>query len=86
MGRSIKVGDRIKVNKDGITYVGDIIDISTLKIILHEDVTLTTTVQNRRAGRIISIPNYYIFTDMIANYSHYGLKNSMGWNRYLYNF
>jgi small-conductance mechanosensitive channel len=30
--------------------------------------------QNRRAGRIIFVPNNYIFTDMIANYSHSGLK------------
>ena len=29
---------------------------------------------NRRAGRIIFVPNNYIFTDMIANYSHAGLK------------
>ncbi len=29
---------------------------------------------NRRAGRIIFVPNNYIFTEMIANYSHSGLK------------
>jgi small-conductance mechanosensitive channel len=29
---------------------------------------------NRRAGRIIFIPNNYIFTNMIANYSHATLK------------
>jgi len=41
---------------------------------LHEDVTLTTIMLNKRSGRIIFIPNNYIFTDMIANYSHSGLK------------
>jgi small-conductance mechanosensitive channel len=29
---------------------------------------------NRRAGRIVFIPNNFIFTDMISNYSHAGLK------------
>jgi len=29
---------------------------------------------NRRAGRIIFVPNNFIFTDMVANYSHAGLK------------
>ena len=41
---------------------------------MHEDVTLTTVFTNRRSGRMIFIPNNYIFTDMIANYSHSGLK------------
>jgi small-conductance mechanosensitive channel len=41
---------------------------------IQEDITLTTYMHNRRAGRIIFVPNNYIFTDMIANYSHAGLK------------
>ncbi|RUM75441.1 MAG: hypothetical protein DSZ11_02245, partial [Sulfurovum sp.] len=41
---------------------------------IHEDVTLTTDRVNRRAGRIIFIPNNYVFTDVIANYTHSGLK------------
>ncbi|RUM70564.1 MAG: mechanosensitive ion channel family protein [Sulfurovum sp.] len=71
---SIHVGDRVKFVKDGFEYVGDIVDISILRITLHEDVTLTSVYKNRRTGRIIFIPNNYIFTDMIANYSHAGLK------------
>jgi len=71
---SIHVGDRVKFVKDGFEYVGDIVDISVLRITLHEDVTLTSVYTNRRTGRIIFIPNNYIFTDMIANYSHAGLK------------
>ncbi|SFV57344.1 MscS family mechanosensitive ion channel [hydrothermal vent metagenome] len=71
---SIHVGDRIKVAKDGNQYVGDVVDISLLRMTLHEDVTLTTDKINRRAGRILFVPNNYIFTDMIANYSHSGLK------------
>ena len=71
---SIHVGDRMKFVKDGVEYVGDIVDISILRMTLHEDVTLTTVYTNRRTGRIIFIPNNYIFTGMIANYSHAGLK------------
>ncbi len=71
---SIHVGDRIKVTRDGNQYVGDVVDISILRMTLHEDVTLTTESLNRRAGRVIFVPNNYIFTDMIANYSHSGLK------------
>jgi len=39
-----------------------------------EDITLTAITQNRRAGRIVFIPNNYIFTRMIANYTHSSLK------------
>jgi small-conductance mechanosensitive channel len=71
---SLHVGDRVKFVKDGIEYVGDIVDISVLRMTMHEDVTLTTVFKNRRSGRMIFIPNNYIFTDMVANYSHSGLK------------
>jgi len=74
IGGSIHVGDRIKFQRGGIEYIGDIVDISMLRMTLHEDVTLTAYMHNRRAGRIIFIPNNFIFTDMIANYSHAGLK------------
>ena len=71
---SIHVGDRMKFVKDGVEYVGDVVDISILRMTLHEDVTFTSVYKNRRTGRIIFIPNNYIFTGMIANYSHAGLK------------
>ncbi len=74
IGGAIHVGDRVKFVKNGLEYVGDIVDISMMRMTLHEDVTLTTYMMNRRAGRMIFIPNNYIFTDMIANYSHSGLK------------
>lgn len=74
IGGAIHVGDRVKFVRDGVEYVGDIVDLSILRMTMHEDVTLTTSMMNRRAGRIIFIPNNFIFTDMIANYSHAGLK------------
>lgn len=73
-GGSIKPGDRIRVAKDNTVYVGDVIDISMLRITLYEDVTYATYIENRRAGRIIFIPNNFIFTTMIANYSHSNMK------------
>ncbi len=74
VGGSIHVGDRIRAVKDGMEYVGDVLDISLQRITMMEDVTLTTIQTNRRAGRIIFVPNNYIFTSMIANYSHASLK------------
>ena len=71
---SIKPGDRIKIIKDNTIYIGDVLDISLLKITLYEDVTYNTYLNNRRAGRIIFIPNNLIFNTMIANYSHSGMQ------------
>ena len=73
-GGSIHVGDRIRVDMDGMKYIGDVLDISLLRITLLEDITLTSIAHNRRAGRIIFVPNNYIFTRMIANYTHSSLK------------
>jgi small-conductance mechanosensitive channel len=73
-GGSIHVGDRVRVDKDGMLYVGDVLDISLLRITILEDITLTTYRHNRRAGRILFIPNNYIFTTMIASYTHVSLK------------
>ncbi len=74
LGGSIHVGDRVRFVREGVEYVGDIVDISMLRMTMHEDINLTSYLTNRRAGRMIFIPNNYIFTDMIANYSHSGLK------------
>ena len=74
LGGAVHVGDRVKFVRGNVEYVGDIVDISLLRMTIQEDVTLTTYMHNRRAGRIIFVPNNYIFTDMIANYSHSGLK------------
>ncbi|SFV90208.1 MscS family mechanosensitive ion channel [hydrothermal vent metagenome] len=74
IGGTVHVGDRVKFVRNGMEYVGDIVDISLLRMTIQEDITLTTYMHNRRAGRIIFVPNNYVFTDMIANYSHAGLK------------
>ncbi len=74
IGGSIHVGDRIRVDMDGMKYVGDVMDISLLRMTILEDITLTSITHNRRAGRIIFVPNNYVFTRMIANYTHSSLK------------
>jgi len=73
-GGSIHVGDRIRVDMEGMRYVGDVMDISLLRMTILEDITLTSITENRRAGRIIFVPNNYVFTRMIANYTHSSLK------------
>ena len=73
-GGSIHVGDRIRVLMDGTEYVGDVMDISLLRMTLFEDITLTSVSINRRAGRIVFIPNNFVFTRMISNYAHHSLK------------
>lgn len=71
---SIHVGDRIKIQRDGIQAVGDVLDISLFKITIREDITLTSYTTNRRTGRIFFIPNNYIFSELIANYTHADLR------------
>ena len=73
-GGSFHVGDRVKASKNGLVYVGDIIDISLLRMTILEDITLTTVELNKRSGRIIFIPNNYIFTELISNYTHGKIK------------
>jgi len=71
---SINPGDRIKVQRDGIEIVGDVLDITLLKIAIREDTTLTSYTKNRRTGRVFFIPNNYVFTEAIANYTFDGLR------------
>ena len=71
---SIQVGDRIRVTKGDVETVGDVLDISLFKITIKEDVTMVSYMKNRRAGRIFFVPNNYIFSELIANYSHSELK------------
>lgn len=74
VGGAVHVGDRIKVIKDGALYVGDVLDISILRITLYEDITYTSYSENRRAGRIIFVPNNFVFTTMFSNYTHGGMR------------
>jgi len=73
---NFKVGDRIKIylQNGQVKIVGDVIDITMTRIVIYEDVTLTTYLYNRRAGRIVFIPNNVIFTNPVFNYTHHGMS------------
>ena len=73
---NFKVGDRIKIylQNGNVKIVGDIIDITLTRIVIYEDVTYTTYLHNRRAGRIVFVPNNVIFNNPIFNYTHHGLS------------
>ena len=73
---NFKVGDRIKIylQNGQVKIVGDVIDITITRIVIYEDVTLTTYLYNKRAGRIVFIPNNVIFTNPVFNYTHYGMS------------
>lgn len=73
IGGALHAGDRIRIHRDNTTYVGDILDISMTRITLLEDVTYNTYIETRRAGRIIFIPNNFIFNTVISNYTHGGM-------------
>ncbi|MEF3191568.1 MAG: mechanosensitive ion channel [Campylobacterales bacterium] len=74
IGGSMRVGDRIKIVKENEEVIGDILDISPTRITLHEEITWLTYTKHKRAGRIIFVPNNYVFTHLVLNYSHAGLK------------
>jgi small-conductance mechanosensitive channel len=70
----IRVGDRIKVSFQGDEIIGDVLDISPTRITLYEEITYLSYTNHKRAGRVIFVPNNLIFTQVILNYSHAGLK------------
>jgi small-conductance mechanosensitive channel len=71
---AVRVGDRIRVSRDSYEMIGDVLDISLFKMTVREDITLTTYRKTRRSGRIFFVPNNFIFTDLITNYTYDGLK------------
>lgn len=65
----IKLGDRIKIESLN-PVIGDVIDISLTKITLFENLTNDSINDYKRAGRIIFVPNYYILTYSVFNFTH----------------
>jgi len=68
-GSIIKVGDRVMVQFETKHTIGDIIDISLVKMKLNEVVDYTSLKEVKTVGRTIYIPNSYIFTKVFYNYS-----------------
>ncbi len=73
-GNFIKVGDRIMLLHETKPVIGDIIAISISRITLLETINHTTALETKRAGRVIFIPNNYIFNHYIYNYTHDSMK------------
>lgn len=74
MGSAIRLGDRIKVDKDGKPIIGDVVDISLTRITLYENITTDSITEHKKAGRIIFVPNYFILTHEVYNYTHLSMK------------
>ena len=65
----IRVGDRIMVQFETKHTIGDIIDISLMKIKLNEIEDYSNLKEIKNVGRTIYIPNSYVFTKVFYNYS-----------------
>jgi len=65
----IRVGDRIMVQFETRHTIGDITNISLIKIKLNEVCDYTNIKEIKNVGRTIYIPNSYIFTKVFYNYS-----------------
>ncbi|WP_373069454.1 mechanosensitive ion channel domain-containing protein [Sulfurimonas sp.] len=65
----IRVGDRIMVQFETKHTIGDIQDISLMKIKLHEIEDYSNLKEIKNVGRTIFIPNSYVFTKVFYNYS-----------------
>ena len=65
----IRVGDRVMVQFETKHTVGDITNISLIKMKLNEVNDYTNIKDIKNVGRTIYIPNSYIFTKVFYNYS-----------------
>lgn len=65
----IRVGDRVMVQFETKHTIGDITNISLIKIKLNEVNDYTNIKEVKNVGRTIYIPNSYIFTKVFYNYS-----------------
>ena len=65
----IRVGDRVMVQFETKHTIGDITNISLIKIKLNEVSDYTNIKEIKNVGRTIYIPNSYIFTKVFYNYS-----------------
>jgi small-conductance mechanosensitive channel len=65
----VKVGDRVMVQFETKHTIGDIIDISLVKMKLNEIEDYSNIKEIKSVGRTIYVPNSYIFTKVFYNYS-----------------
>ena len=74
IGNFMKVGDRVLIPHETKYYYGDIINISPIKITIYETYDFSSTKEAINAGRIIFIPNSYVFSHAVINYTHQSQK------------
>jgi hypothetical protein len=65
----IRVGDRIMIQFETKHTIGDVVDISIMKLKLNEIEDYTNVKEVKNVGRTIYIPNSYVFTKVFYNYS-----------------
>ncbi|MBN2816133.1 MAG: mechanosensitive ion channel [Campylobacterales bacterium] len=65
----LRVGDRVMVQFETKHTIGDITDISLMKLKLNEIEDYTNVKEVKSVGRTIYIPNSYVFTKVFYNYS-----------------
>lgn len=65
----VRVGDRVMVQFETKHTIGDIQNISMIKMKLQEVTDYTNLKEVKTVGRTIYIPNSYIFTKVFYNYS-----------------
>jgi len=73
-GGSVKIGDRVLLYMNGNPIIGEIIDISPFKMTIYESINNTTSLQLKRAGRVVFVPNNYFVTNYVYNYTHDKMK------------
>jgi small-conductance mechanosensitive channel len=66
---NIRVGDRVMVQYDTKHTIGDIVEITLMKIKLIETTDYNSIKEIKSTGRVIYVPNSYIFTKVFYNYS-----------------
>ncbi|MDR1912505.1 MAG: mechanosensitive ion channel family protein [Helicobacteraceae bacterium] len=72
-GGAIAVGDRILIY-DSQPVIGDVIGISPMSLTLYENITHNNAAEIKRAGRVVFIPNNFLFTKAVYNYTHDTMK------------
>lgn len=65
----VRVGDRVMVQFETKHTIGDIVDISLVKMKLSEVTDYSNLKEIKSVGRTIYVPNSYIFTKVFYNYS-----------------
>ncbi len=74
IGSKIRIGDRILIYHEMQPIIGDVLQISPMRMTLYEEITHNSAAETKRAGRVIFVPNNFLFTRPIFNYTHDRMK------------